>query len=212
MPQLLTVSGSLRTGSSNSTLLAAAARVAPGEIEVTPYTWLAALPAFSPDIETADAVPPAVAHWRAALAAADAVLFSSPEYAHGIPGAFKNALDWVVGSGELVDKRVGLLSPSAMSQFAHPQIVEVLTTMSAVVVPRATVVIDLPRRGLDADRLVHDPAVAQVLRGVIFELLGPSLKPLLDTSLLEVDDTGRILHRHVDQAGAETGDRAEGGK
>jgi NAD(P)H-dependent FMN reductase len=174
MPQLLTISGSLRTGSSNSTLLAAVARVAPSGIEVTPYTELAALPAFSPDVEEdASAVPEAVAHWRAALAAADAVLISSPEYAHGIPGAFKNALDWVVGSGELVNKRVGLLSPSAMSQFAHPQIVEVLTTMSAVVVPRATIVIDLPRRGLDVDRLANDPSVSSVLRGVIFELFDP---------------------------------------
>jgi NAD(P)H-dependent FMN reductase len=172
MPRLLTVSGSLRSGSSNSTLLAAAARVAPGDVDVTSYEWLAALPAFSPDAEEgAEETPPAVAAWRGALAAADAVLFSSPEYAHGIPGAFKNALDWVVGSGELVDKRVGLLSPSAMSQFAHPQIVEVLTTMSAVVVPRATVVIDLPRRGLDVDGLVRDPTVAPVLRGVIHALL-----------------------------------------
>jgi NAD(P)H-dependent FMN reductase len=171
MPQLLTVSGSLRNSSTNSTLLAAAGRVAPSGIEVTSYTELAALPAFSPDLEeNGTAVPEAVGHWRAALAAADAVLFSSPEYAHGIPGAFKNALDWVVGSGELVDKRIGLLCPSAASQFAHPQIVEVLTTMSAVVVPRATVVIDLPRRGLDADRLAKDPAVASVLRGVILEL------------------------------------------
>ena len=171
MPRLLTISGSLRTGSTNSTLLAAAARVAPSGIEVMPYTELAALPAFSPDLdEDATAVPPAVAHWRAALSAADAILFSSPEYAHGIPGAFKNALDWIVGSGELVDKRVGLVCPSAASQFAHPQIVEVLTTMSAVVVPRATLVIDLPRRGLDVDRLANDPAVASVLRGVILEL------------------------------------------
>jgi NAD(P)H-dependent FMN reductase len=173
MPQLLTISGSLRDGSTNSTLLAAVARVAPSSVEVRPYTDLAALPAFSPDIDDSPA-PPAVARWRAALAAADAVLFSSPEYAHGVPGAFKNALDWVVGSGELVDKRVGLLSPSAMSHYAHPQIVEILTTMSAVVVPRATVVIDLPRRGVDADRLARDPAVSSVLRGVIFELFDPT--------------------------------------
>ncbi|HEY2163327.1 MAG TPA: NADPH-dependent FMN reductase [Gemmatimonadaceae bacterium] len=171
MPQLLTISGSLRTGSTNSTLLAAAARVAPSGIEVRPYAELAALPAFSPDLEQdATTLPPAVAHWRAALAAADAVLISSPEYAHGIPGAFKNALDWVVGSGELVDKRVGLICPSVASQFAHPQIVEVLTTMSAVVLPSATVVIDLPRRGVEADRLANDPVVASVLRGVILEL------------------------------------------
>ena len=173
MAHLLTVSGSLRTGSSNSALLSAVACAAPYGVVVTPYTELGSLPAFSPDAEESEALAPAaVTRWRAALSAADAVLFSSPEYAHGIPGAFKNALDWVVGSGELVEKRVGLLSPSAMSEFAHPQIVEVLRTMSAVVVPRATLVIDLPRRGLDVDRLVGDPAVVPVLRGVISALLG----------------------------------------
>ncbi len=168
MPYLLTVSGSLRTGSSNSTLLAAAARVAPAGIAVTPFAAIGELPAFSPDVDEGDGpVPPSVAAWRAALARADAVLFSSPEYAHGVPGAFKNALDWIVGSGELADKRVGLLSASAASQFAHPQIVEVLRTMSAIVVPEATIVIDLPRRGLDVERLVADSAVTAVLRDAV---------------------------------------------
>jgi NAD(P)H-dependent FMN reductase len=165
MPQLLTISGSLRTGSSNS-----AFSPPPREAELSAIHGLARCPPSVPTSTERGRGSAAVAHWRAALGAADAVLFSSPEYAHGIPGAFKNALDWVVGSGELVDKRVGLVCPSAASQFAHPQIVEVLTTMSAVVVPRATIVIDLPRRGLDADRLAKDPAVASILRGVILEL------------------------------------------
>lgn len=173
MIKLLTVSGSLRAGSSNSTLLAAAARVAPAGVEVAAYTELAALPAFSPDLEEGDGpVPPPVAHWRAALARADAVLFSSPEYAHGVPGVFKNALDWVVGSGELVDKPVGLLSASAASQFAHPQIVETLRTMSAAVVPEATGVIDLPRRGLDVELLLSDPSVSAALRAFVAALVG----------------------------------------
>ncbi len=172
MPNLLTVSGSLRSGSSNSTLLVAAARLAPAGCVVASFTGLAELPAFSPDSEESDAsVPRSVAAWRAVLGAADAVLFSSPEYAHGIPGAFKNALDWVVGSGELVDKRVGLLSASAASEFAHPQIVEVLRTMSAIVVPAATIVIDLPRRGLTVERLVNDPDVAGALRGAVAALI-----------------------------------------
>src|SRR4051812_8583392 len=139
MPRLLTVSGSLRAGSSNSALLVAAARVAPAHVTVTAYDMLAAIPAFNPDLEEGSApLPGAVAHWRGALAAADAVLFSSPEYAHGIPGALKNALDWIVGSSEFVGKPVGVLSASAASQFAHPQLVEVLTVMSATVVPGAT--------------------------------------------------------------------------
>jgi NAD(P)H-dependent FMN reductase len=173
---VLTVSGSLRTGSSNTTLLAAAALVAPAGVRVSPYDALAALPAFNPDIEDgAGPVPNAVSHWRAALAAADAVLFSSPEYAHGIPGVLKNALDWVVGGSEIVDKPVGVLSASAASRFAHPQLIEVLTVMSATLVPEATVVLDIPRRGADASQLAADPAVASALRRAITSLVAPAM-------------------------------------
>ena len=161
---VLTVSGSLRAGSSNATLLAAAAQLAPAGVRVSAYDALAAIPAFNPDIEEGPAPGPnAVVHWRTALAGADAVLISSPEYAHGVPGVLKNALDWVVGSGELVGKPVGLLSASSASHFAHPQLVEILTVMSAVLIPDATVVIDIPRRGGDATQLATNPAIAHAL-------------------------------------------------
>ena len=173
MTSLLTVSGSLRAGSSNATLLAAAALVAPAGATVQMYDALGDLPAFNPDVEEGPgSVPNAVAHWRAALAAADAVLISSPEYAHGIPGALKNALDWVVGSGELVGKRVGLLSASAASRFAHPQLIEVLTVMSATVVPEATLVLDIPRRGATAPQLAADPLLASKLATAVAALAG----------------------------------------
>ena len=152
-------------------LLAAAARVAPTGVTVVSYDALAALPAFNPDSEEGPAaLPNAVVRWRAALADADAVLISSPEYAHGIPGALKNALDWVVGSGELVGKRVGLLSASAASRFAHPQLVEVLTVMSWTLVPEATLVVDVPRRGATVEQLAADPAVAGALRRAVVAL------------------------------------------
>jgi chromate reductase, NAD(P)H dehydrogenase (quinone) len=169
---LLTVSGSLRAGSSNSALLVAAARLAPVGLTVSSYDRLADIPAFSPDLEgDAEWIPEPVWHWRNALASADAVLFSSPEYAHGIPGALKNALDWVVGTGELVEKRVGLLSASAASLFAHPQLLEVLTVMNATVVPKATVVIDIPRRGVSPEGLIADPLIADALLAVVAALM-----------------------------------------
>jgi len=169
--QVLTVSGSLRAGSSNATLLAAATLLAPEGVSVTAYGALAAIPAFSPDIEEGPGpVPNAVAHWRTSLAGADAVLISSPEYAHGVPGVLKNALDWVVGSGELVGKPVGLLSASAASRFAHPQLVEILTVMSAMLIPEATVVIDTPRRGSDVTQLAADPGIAPALRSAMAAL------------------------------------------
>ena len=174
MPHLLTVSGSLRAGSSNGALLAAAALVAPDGVVISSYDALGAVPPFNPDLDDGVApVPNAVAHWKTAVASADAVLFSSPEYAHGIPGVLKNALDWLVGGSEVVGKRVGLLSASAASRFAHPQLVEVLTTMNATVVPEATVVLDIPRRGVDAAQLAADPALAAALRAVVVSLIGP---------------------------------------
>jgi len=175
MPHLLTVAGSLRAASSNAALLAAVALVAPAGVTVSPYSALGALPAFNPDIEESAArAPSAVSQWRMALTEADMLLISTPEYAHGIPGALKNALDWVVGSGELVGKPVGVVNPSASSRFAFPQLIEVLTVMSATVVPAATVVLDLPRRGLAAAQLAADATVAASLRGVISALLAVS--------------------------------------
>ena len=170
MINVLTVSGSLRAASSNTTLLAAAAHLAPGGVSVSPYTALSALPAFNPDVEESDGALPSVTHWRNAVKAADAVLLSSPEYAHGIPGALKNALDWMVGSGELVAKPVGVLSASTYSTFVHPQLVEVLTVMSATIVPEATIVLDVPRRGFDVAQISADTALATVLRNALSAL------------------------------------------
>jgi NAD(P)H-dependent FMN reductase len=110
------VSGSLRRFSSNTALLEAAALVAP-ELELTLYAGLAQLPPFNPDLDDEGAPPPVLA-WREQLRAARGVLFCVPEYAHGLPGALKNALDWVVGSGELVDKPVAILSGAPRATFA----------------------------------------------------------------------------------------------
>ena len=181
MRQLLTVSGSLRAGSSNAAVLAATARVVPNDVTVTTYDGLAELPAFSPDLDDGSSpLPTAVVRWRAALAAADAVLVSSPEYAHGIPGALKNALDWVVGGSEIVGKPVGVLSASAASRFAHPQLVEVLTVMSAAVIPEATLVLDIPRRGLTAEGLAADPEISRALAGAVAALLAAQLPTMAE--------------------------------
>ena len=98
--RILAISGSLRTGSSNTMLLRAAVALAPQAFEVSVYDGLATLPHFNPDQDN-EAAPPPVVDFRSQLHASDGVLISSPEYAHGVPGVLKNALDWVVASGEL---------------------------------------------------------------------------------------------------------------
>src|SRR2546425_6156409 len=98
--QILAVSGSLRAVSKNTAILEAARLLAPPRVEITLYTGLDTLPHFNPDLDTPDgrSGPEAVADWRAGVAQADGLLISSPEYAHGLPGTLKNALDWLVSS------------------------------------------------------------------------------------------------------------------
>src|SRR5678815_5767847 len=96
--RILAISGSLRRVSSNTTLLRVVGVLAPAGVEVTLYEGLADLPAFNPDLEGAE--PSSLLAFRAQLKEADGAFISSPEYAHGVPGSLKNALDWIVGSGE----------------------------------------------------------------------------------------------------------------
>ena len=117
-PTVLAVSGSLQAKSSNGALIAAMAALLGDRAEVRVSRALHLLPPFNPDLE-AHAPPREALDWGAELAAADAVLIATPEYAFGIPGALKNALDWVVGSAELVHKRVVLLAASPLETGAH---------------------------------------------------------------------------------------------
>ncbi|HEV3354658.1 MAG TPA: NAD(P)H-dependent oxidoreductase [Acidimicrobiales bacterium] len=112
--KLLAVPGSLKRESSNAALVRAVAS-APSRVDVDVWDELDGLPHFSPERvpnEHVDAL-------RAAVAAADAVLVATPEYAGGMPGALKNALDWLVGSGELYGKRVVVVSAAPDTARGH---------------------------------------------------------------------------------------------
>lgn len=114
------------------------------------YGELADIPPFNPDLDTG-AVPAPVSRFRAALQASDAVVISSPEYAHGVSGVLKNALDWVVGSGELIDKPIALINASRRATHAHAALLETLTTMSGHVVTAASVTMTFDGASLGAD-------------------------------------------------------------
>ena len=170
MTRFLAVSGSLRSGSSNATLLAAVGLRLPAGVTLTAFAGLGAIPAFNPDLDVEPA-PAGVAAWRAAIQEADAVLISSPEYAHGMPGALKNALDWVVGSGELYLKPVALLNPSPESLFAHPQLAEVLRTMTARLVDGASLTVRVPRRGATPEGVAADPEIGAAIEAAVNALV-----------------------------------------
>ncbi len=101
------------------------------------FNALGSLPPFNPDLD--EAAPDSVTSFRAMVADADAVVISTPEYAHGIPGVLKNALDWLVGSGELYRKPVVLLHLSARGEYGRASLREILLIMGAAIVLDAVV-------------------------------------------------------------------------
>jgi chromate reductase len=166
--KIVAISGSLRKVSSNTTLLRAAAMLAPEGVEISLYQGLADLPPFNPDLDEDGSEPsPPVRDLRDQLLAADGVLISCPEYAHGVPGVFKNALDWLVSCIGLSSKPVTLLNPSPRSVHAQASLIEVLKTMSWVIVPDEAVVVPLSGKKLDEAGIVADPALSGVLRSAI---------------------------------------------
>jgi chromate reductase len=168
---ILTISGSLRARSSNTELLRAAQLVADPSWTFDHYDGLGALPQFNPDLDFEGATPPApVGDLRSRIAAAEALLICSPEYAHGVPGSLKNALDWMVSDVAMIGKPIGLLNASARSTFAHPQLAETLRTMSTVLVDGACLMVPLDGRRLDAAGIAADPALAAALRSALAAL------------------------------------------
>src|SRR5215213_1044561 len=139
--RILAISGSLRRVSSNTSLLGAAALLAPEGVEVIVYDGLGDLPHFNPDLEANE--PPAVTGLRAQVRAADGLLISSPEYAHGVPGSLKNALDWLVGGDEFIDKPVALLNATPPATWAQASLAETVTVMSGRLVHEASIEVPL---------------------------------------------------------------------
>ena len=164
--RILSISGSLRAASSNSAALWATALAAPPNIEFQFYTGLAALPPFNPDLDT-DTPPETVLALRREIGLCDGLLISSPEYAHGVPGMLKNALDWLVGSLEFGGTPVALIGTSPHSVHAPAQLREILSVMSARLIEPASITLDLPRPDMDAAAIAADPALSAQLRAAL---------------------------------------------
>lgn len=167
--KILAISGSLRARSTNTTLLLAAARLAPSNVQIELYTELGSLPLFNPDLDGSE--PESILQFRSAWAAADGLLICSPEYAHGVSGAMKNALDWLVSDVAMVGKPVALINASPRATHAHEALLETLRTMSWGVVPEASRTVPVPRTGLGVDDILTDESLRTELDRAIKEFV-----------------------------------------
>jgi NAD(P)H-dependent FMN reductase len=164
-PSILLVSGSLRAGSTNTAALRAI--VGTDGLCATLYEGAGSLPHFDPGHDR-DPLPAPVGELRARLAAADAVLFCTPEYAGTLPGSFKNVLDWSVGGGELYEQPVGWINVSAHGSGtgATASLGVVLGYCGCRIVEEACAQVPVARTDVDEDGELTDPDLVARLRAV----------------------------------------------
>lgn len=162
---ILAISGSLRAESINSALCRVASRLAPAPLRVTVYAGVGALPLFNPDLEPNP--PPAVRAFRSSVGEARALVIASPEYAHGISGPMKNALDWLVGFEGTVCKPIALINTSPRARHAVAALREVLQTMSTRVVAEASATIPLLGACTTEEAMLDSPQVCRAIRACL---------------------------------------------
>jgi chromate reductase len=166
MRKILALSGSLSGNSSNTELLRAAARLGKDRAAIEVYQGMSSLPLFNVDFDVSPPPTP-VSDFRERLSGCDGILISSPEYAHGISGVLKNALDWTVSSGEFYQKPVAIFNASPRATIAQESLAEVLRTMGARIVEEAAIAVPLLGRHLNADGIMAEVAIAESVRSAI---------------------------------------------
>jgi chromate reductase len=140
--RILGISGSLRRDSHNTALLRAAAELLPPGAELELFDGLKAVPPYDEDDDVPGQLDPAVVAIKDAISNADAVLISTPEYNHSIPGVLKNALDWVsrpVKDNPLQGKPTAVVGASTGlfgAVWAQAEVRKVLGAIGAEVVDR----------------------------------------------------------------------------
>lgn len=169
--QILLASGSTRSGSTNTAVLRTAQAVAPAGVTMVLHEGLADLPAFNPDHDH-DPLPAAVEDLRKQIAAADALLLCTPEYAGALPGSFKNLLDWTVGGGEIYGKPVAWINAASIAAptggaDAHASLAKVLGYVGAVIIESACIRLPVARDLVGPDGLVADVEVRQRIADVL---------------------------------------------
>jgi chromate reductase, NAD(P)H dehydrogenase (quinone) len=162
--RILLVSGSTRDSSTNTAALRTAGMAGSGDVTAVMFGGLTELPAFTPD-EDPERPHPAVRDLREQIAAADGVIFSTPEYAGALPGSFKNLIDWTVGSGEFYRKPVAWISVAAQGrgEAAYAELAKVMGYVDAKVVDECCARLPLLRTAVGPDGLVTDTAFRERL-------------------------------------------------
>jgi NAD(P)H-dependent FMN reductase len=164
MKKVLAIPGSIRASSSNFLLLRAIAEMMAPEIEVVLFDGVGRLPHFDPGI---DGVPEPVAKFLELLRGADGVIICTPEYAHGVPGSLKNAIDWTVSPAAFSGKPTLLITASTDGRFAHAALQEILQVIEARDVERLSLLIPFVRAKVNSQTGVIEEKTLSEIRELV---------------------------------------------
>jgi len=167
--KILAISGSTRQNSSNGNLLRAIAMLFENELEMNIFEGIAALPHFNPD--DTDKTIPEVMQFRQLISNADGVIICTPEYAHGVPGSLKNAIDWTVSTNEFSHKPTALITASTDGRAGHAALLETLRTIEAENVDNIQLLISFVRTKITADNTISDEPTLAAIKKIIQDLL-----------------------------------------
>lgn len=157
---ILAISGSTRKASSNLHLIHAIARMTATRLNISMYEGLTDLPHFNPDLDNGQP-PAAVSGLLEQLRSADGILICTPEYAAGVPGSLKNAVDWAVGSMGFSGKPTALITASTSGHAGHQSLLGTLLLIEARITAAAQLVIPAVKTKVSAAGEITDPATLQ---------------------------------------------------
>ena len=165
--KILGISGSLRPNSSAQMILNTVKTFAGTDIDFKIYDGLSKLPPF----DDSNTVPPEVEKFRSELKEADGVFFVSPEYAFGVPGSLKNALDWTVGSGELVNKPAALVVAATGGENAYQAWLLIFKALSLKIAEHSKLLISFVRSKVNSEGTITDQETERNLKMVLDDLI-----------------------------------------
>ena len=160
--KILAISGSTRQRSTNLNLIKAIIELTAEQLDINIFQGLSDIPHFNPDLDT-DQPPKQVADFRKQLSEADGVLICTPEYAMGVPGTLKNAIDWTVSSCEFSHKPVALITASSVGEKGHRSLLETLKIIESDIPDDSQLLISFVKTKVNSDgKITDEETLAQV--------------------------------------------------
>jgi len=168
--KVIAISGSTRQNSVNHSLIKAIAELSAANLDITIFDSIANLPQFNPDND-GDDVAREVSNFRQQLNNADAIFICTPEYAHGVPGALKNAIDWTISSSQFPNKPTMLITASTGGNFGHKALMETLKAIEAKNIDNLQMVIPFVKTKISLDNKITDEKTLAEIKTLIAGLI-----------------------------------------